>query len=251
MIILTQVLSFAATLIGVVILNRWITRRVQVVGLRLTGSEQAALLTYYVLLLPGILVHELSHVAMARLLGLKVGKLSLGPRRRERGKVIELGSVTVSRGGVLRDSLVGLAPFLSGTAVILLVGSLVFGVAEVGQAWSSAGWQGTLAQLGDLSEVKDAWLWAYLVFAVSNAMMPSPADRQPWATAAIYVALALILAYLLGGLPVLARALGDHVAGGLQFLTLAFLLTLTLDLAAAAVLLLVELVIVVVSERHA
>ena len=249
MILLTQLLSFAATLAGVVVVNRWVTRQVQMVGLRLSGSERVALLTYYVLLLPGILLHELSHLAMARLLGLRVGRLSLGPRRRSRGDTVELGSVTVSSGGALRDSLVGLAPFLSGTAVILLIGSVVFDVSEIGRVWTVAGWRGTLAHLDGFGQITDVWIWVYLVLAVSNAMMPSPSDRRPWMTAAIYIGLALLAAYLLGGLPVLARALGDHVSGGLQLLTLVFVLTLVLDFAAACLLWILEMLIILVGER--
>ena len=65
---------------GVVVLSQWVSRRVQIVGLRLTGDETVAQMAYYLLCSPGIVLHELSHVVMAKLLGLKVGKVSLGPR---------------------------------------------------------------------------------------------------------------------------------------------------------------------------
>jgi hypothetical protein len=193
--------------------------------------------------LPGIVLHELSHAGMAGLLGMRVGKFALGLKTR--GKYVELGSVTVSSGGALRDSLVGLAPFLGGTAVLLLVSYRVFDVAALGQAWESGGWEGVLRALNGIWLVPDFALWSYVIFAASNAMTPSPADRQPWLVAGIYVGTTLVLAYIVGGLPVMPAALAAEVTGLLQALTLAFLFTLALDLLAAAGLLLVEAILAV------
>lgn len=233
-----QVVSFAATLACLLVLSRWITHQVLRLGHRLTRNEGAALIGYYLLFFPGILLHELGHIVMAWVVGLRVGKLSLGPRPRRNS--VELGSVTVSRGGPLRESLVGLAPFLVGSAALLAIGYGVFDVAALGQAWYAGGWSAVLAGVNGIWRVPDFWLWAYLVFAISNAMTPSPADRQPWLIAGIYVGLALTIAYLLGGLALLPAGWSDHVAGALQVLTLAFVFTLALDLAAALFLWLVE-----------
>jgi hypothetical protein len=236
--LLPQLALFALTLTAHVALSRWISRQVQIIGLRVSGSERAALLTYYLLLLPGIVLHELSHVAAAWLVGLKVGKVSLGPKLR--GRYVELGSVQVGTGGALRDSVVGIAPFLAGTLVLLLVGYLVFDVAAIGRAWQDLGWGALSPTFDAISRVPDLWLWAYVIFAASNAMIPSPADRQPWLAAGMYLLLALIVTYMLGGLPLLTEALGPHVAGALQLLTAAFVFTLVVNLLAAALLWLVE-----------
>lgn len=229
--LLQPLLVFALTLAGLLALSRWITYRVLWLGHRVTRHEGAALIGYYLLFFPGILLHELSHLVMAKLLGLRVGKLSLGPKPRRHS--VELGSVTVSRGGPLRESLVGLAPLLGGSAALLAIGYGIFDVAALGQAWYAGGWAAALRAAGGIWRVPDFWLWAYLVFAISNAMTPSPADRQPWLTAGIYVALALVIAYFLGGLTLLPAGFSEHVAGALQVLTLAFGFTLALDLAAA------------------
>jgi hypothetical protein len=228
------ILSFALALAALVALGRWITRQVQLLGWRLTGNTGAAVIAYFTLMLPGIFLHELSHVLVAKLLGLKTGKFTLGPRRR--GKMMELGSVTVGSGGAFSDSLVGLAPFLTGTAVLLLVGYRVFDVGGLGAAWQRDGWAGVLAAVNGIWRVADFWLWAYLAFVVSNSMIPSPADRRPWLIVALYSGIALALAYLLAGLPVLPEAVTLQAAGALQALTLSFGFTVALDLAAAAVL---------------
>ncbi len=189
-------------------------------------------------MLPGILLHELSHALMAKLLGLKVGSFSLGPR--SKGQYVQLGSVMVSSGGALRDSLVGMAPWLAGTAALLAISYGIFNVAALGQAWLAGGWQAVLAAAPGIWEVPDFWLWAYLIFTVSNAMTPSAADREPWLMGALYLGLALAVAYVAGALVPAAEAIAPEVAGALPALTLAFLFTLVLDLAVAALLLLID-----------
>jgi hypothetical protein len=247
--LLAQTLAFTATLAALVVLSRWVTRQVQLLGLHLTSDERAAQMTYYLIMLPGILLHELSHVIMARLVGLKVGQFSLGPRPRNRTS-IELGSVTVSRADVFRESLVGLAPFLTGTAVLVLVGYRVFNVGSLGLAGSAAGAGGVVRALPGLWQVPDFWLWAYVIFVVSNAMMPSPSDRQPWLLAGIYLAVALGGVYLLAGLPAMPETLASWAAGVLQVLTLSFLFTLVLDLAVAAAMWIAEAVILALQSRR-
>jgi hypothetical protein len=245
--LLAQTFAFATTLAGLVVVSRWITRQVQLLGLHLTNDERAAQMTYYLIMLPGILLHELSHLIMASLVGLKVGEFSLGPRVRDPYS-IELGSVTVSRADVFRESLVGLAPFLSGTAVLVLVGTRVFDVGTLGQAGSAGG---LLRALPGIWQVPDFWLWAYVIFVVSNAMMPSSADRQPWLLAGIYLVVALGGVYLLVGLPAVSAAVGAWATGVLQILTLAFLFTLVLDLVVAAAMWIAEAVLLVLQSRRA
>lgn len=236
--LLSQTAIFAITLALFMALSRWINRQVQVIGLRVTGSSTVAIMLYYLLMFPGILLHELSHYLTAQLLGLKVGAFSMGPRKRR--NAIELGSVTVSSGGPVRDSLVGLAPFLFGTAALLLVSYRVFDVAVLGQRLAVDGWRGVLDILDGIWLVPDFWVWAYVIFVVSNAMTPSRADRQPWLVAGIYLGIALVAVWLLGGLPILAETLQPQVSGALQGLTLGFLFTAAVNLVIAAILWVIE-----------
>lgn len=213
-------LVFAACLVALLLLSQWNNRRIQLLGLRVTGSSRAAILGYYLLMFPGILLHELSHYLMARLLGLKAGKFSLGPR--PHGKTIELGSVSIARGGVWRDSLVGLAPFLAGTVVLLLISHRVFDMQVLDAAWTERGIGGITNEFARLLKVKDFWVWIYLIFAVSNAMMPSASDREPWRTAGLYLGLALVVVWLLGWLPAVSGALRTRGADALRLLSVSF-----------------------------
>lgn len=229
MVLLSQFLIFVILLALLIELGRWVTRQVQTIGWLLTGDQNATMVGYYLLMFPGIVLHEASHYVTAKLLGIKVTNFRLGPRLRKNAKSVELGSVTVHSGGPIRDSLVGVAPFIVGTAVLLAVSYLVLDVSALGAAWDAQGWRGFIASAQAMPGTPDFWVWLYVIFTVSNAMMPSESDRKPWLLAGLYVAGLLLLAWLLGAFSFLSPDLWDHALGALQVLTLAFLFTVLVN----------------------
>jgi len=180
---------------------------------------------YYLLMFPGILLHELSHFVTAKVLGIKVTDFRLGPRKRKNSNAIELGSVSVYSGGTIPDSLVGIAPFVAGTVVLLLLSYTVFDVGALGRIWETEGWDGFFRTVRIMPQIPDFWLWLYIIFTVSNAMMPSRADRKPWLLASLYVGGVLLVAWVLGAFSFLDVSLRANVLDALQVLTLAFLFT--------------------------
>jgi hypothetical protein len=84
------------------------------------GNINVVALVLFILFLPGIIVHELSHLLMARLLGLRAGRFRVWPEVQRNS--IGLGSVSVEQADALRGSLVGAAPLISGTALLTLLG---------------------------------------------------------------------------------------------------------------------------------
>lgn len=234
--LLSQTLAFAVILVVLIQLGRWVTRQVQTIGWLLTGNASVTMIGYYLLMFPGILLHEVSHYVTARLLGIKVTNFSLGPRKRKNSNTVELGSVSVYSGGTLRDSLVGVAPFVAGTAVLLLVSYMVFDVEALGRVWAAQGWNGFFATAAQLPETPDFWLWLYLIFAVSNAMMPSAADRQPWLLAGLYVGGVVALAWVVGLFGYVTDTVLNNLLGALQVLTLSFLFTVIVNVVIGSVL---------------
>jgi hypothetical protein len=234
-------LAFALLVVVLYWLQRWISQHVQGIGILLFNSSNAGMALLWFVLLPGVLLHEISHWLMAKLLGVPTGRLRLTPS--VQGKQVVLGSVEVKRTDALRDSLVGLAPFLAGTLALLVIGYGVFDAAGLGLAWERGDWRGLLAQFAGAFRVDDAWLWLYLLVAVSNAMMPSPSDRESWRLVLIYLAIVATVMLLFGGLPTLPAGLVDALTSGLRTLTYAFGLALLIDLIFAAGLALVELLL--------
>jgi hypothetical protein len=207
------------------VLTNWITKHVQGVGYLITGDGQIALVLYFVLMLPGVLIHELSHALAAWLLGVKVRHLSIGIRRKRRGGQVSLGSVEVAGADPLRGSLIGLAPLISGCAAILIINSQVFGLNTQAGFSLSLFWQ----KLQSAYYVPDFWLWVYLVFAISNAMLPSAADRRTWGIALLFLAFVGALVYFSGLFDQISYTLGLWARNAADQLTYAFAITVIVD----------------------
>lgn len=187
-------------LLVLIVMQRWIHAHLHGLSLLITGRPQWAVALYAIVLFPGVLLHEVSHWLMATLLWVRTGSMSLIPRLKPDGSV-QLGYVEYYKGntlGPVRESLIGGAPLIAGTAVILLIGFRVFGVTSLAAAIQSGNVDNLTLALGDIFATNDILVWLYLLFAVSNAMLPSASDRRAWpAFLLIMAALAAIL-FLLG-----------------------------------------------------
>ncbi len=190
-----QVLFFFGLLALFLFLLIWLNRRLnqrlyQFLHL-CTGSDQVAVLGLYFLFLPGIVLHEGTHWIAAFLLRMQPTSLTLWPAKK--GSRIEMGSVSMKRASIWRETLVGLAPLFVGTAAITLIVDRVFGLQglivlvldlRLGAAWSLF-----QASMG----APDSIPWLYLVFAISNGMLPSASDRQSLSLVIYYLGIGVLL----------------------------------------------------------
>ncbi len=71
-----------------------------------------------VIFLPGTIIHEFSHAIMAKILFVYVGRMSLLPSLH--GESLKLGSVEVGETDIVRNFLIGIAPFVVGTTLLLI-----------------------------------------------------------------------------------------------------------------------------------
>ncbi|MEX1020705.1 MAG: hypothetical protein WDZ49_13660 [Litorilinea sp.] len=204
----------------------------------LTRSQDAAAVGLFLIFFPGVIVHESAHWLAARLMGLRTGAFRVWPRRQ--GKYIGLGSVSVQRSDPLRDSLVGIAPLLIGSALVALIGHRVFNVSIFGAELAQGEYWRALQVLPVALTRADAAIWAYLLFAIANAMMPSASDREPLKPVLLY-GLGVGLIYLLLRLPIapVAAALA-FIMPGLQGLIAAFLFVIVLNFVVLSVLFLIR-----------
>ena len=242
-----SLLAFVLCVVLLYWLQRWISQHMQGIGLLLFKSSGAGMALLWFVLFPGIILHEASHWIMAKLLGLKTGRFRVWPQTK--GKEIVLGSVEVQHGGALRDSLVGLAPFLAGTLALLFIGTYVFDARAIGLAWEQNAWDRFFELLRGTFQVANSFVWLYLIFAVSNAMMPSPSDRESWHLVLIYLAVVVGVLVVFGWLPALPDVLVFTLADGLHTLTYAFGLTLLFDAFFALLLFIVEMVLSTLRRR--
>src|SRR5512143_2626739 len=102
--------------------QRWLHREVQWVFLLITRSPSVSVGLFSLLFFPGVLLHELSHFLMARLLGVRAGRFSLLPSVVEGGK-LRLGFVETAETDWVRDALIGAAPLITGGAAVAYLGN--------------------------------------------------------------------------------------------------------------------------------
>lgn len=214
-------------------LNQWIGKHIQGIGVLMVGHPEAGMVLAWLVFLPGVFLHELSHWLMAWILGLQPGKLRVWPERVGKN-MLRMGYVDFRSGDALRDSLVGLAPFLTGSAFLLLLASQLFAGEEI------RGLDDLLRFVRRAVEYPDFWLYAYLAFAVANGMMPSASDRQSWGSVLLYAAAISSALYALDLLPALPPAFMQSLFSWLKALTYAIGLGVLIDLPIALVLLVVE-----------
>ncbi len=218
------------TLLALLWAQRWITRNLQELGMYWLNDPDVTLILYFVAMLPGVIVHELSHWLLAKLLFVRVSWPKLGPVRRGQSRRVSLGSVRVGKVDRFRAGLIGVAPLLGGTAVILLIGHLVLGVGELAESMGGQGGGGILDGLGEMVEVADVWLWLYLIFSVANAMMPSESDMATVRPVLIFLGIVAAVLLIVTGTPTLSPDTVQTINGIASFLASAFLLTLAVDL---------------------
>ena len=234
----TPLLWLAVTLVLLAFTERWIHRHLQGAALLMAGDREVAVVLYALPLFPGVVLHELSHAAAALLLGARIGRISLRPTLT--GEHIRLGAVPVQKTGPVRASFIGLAPLLVGSAVILLIGYAALGLEAVGTALANQDWRRMSAGLRQALTAPDAWVWFYVIFAVSNTMLPSRTDRQSWAPVGLFLVLIAALVWVSGWAPAVAAVLAEPVVVGVRWLAAMTTLTVLVDLPFMAAIALVE-----------
>jgi hypothetical protein len=198
----------------------------------LTGNKNWAVVLYAIVLFPGVLLHEISHWITATLLGVRTGSFSVLPRTKSDGS-IQLGYVEyykTSSVGPIRESLIGSAPLVAGTAVIILIGFYVFDVTTLAAAVEAGDIDLLTQAIGALFATGDFLLWLYLIFAISNAMMPSASDRRAWPAFALILFVFAVLLYLLRLQDLFLSGVVGPASTVFGYLGLAFSLTIGVDL---------------------
>ena len=186
----TGFLWFVLMLAPLIYLQRLLHREIQAVLLILSRNPRLTMVVFQFIFLPGVFIHEGSHFVMAKILRVPTGRFSILPKALSNGR-LQLGYVETARSDIIRDSIIGAAPLITGTICVAYIAfyqlnvRLLLDVLREGQLnlfWLA---------VTDLPNIKGFYLWFYLAFTISSTMMPSESDRHAWAPLGIWVALLL------------------------------------------------------------
>ncbi len=188
---------FVALLLPLVFLQRFLHREIQAVLLIWNHNPALTVGLFSLIFLPGIFLHEFSHLVMARLLGIRTGRFSIFPRTLPDGR-LQLGFVETEKTDPFRDSLIGLAPLITGGLVVAYTAITRLDLLPLWDVIRTGNLQAFWPGLQALPQVDDFPLWFYLTFTVSSTMLPSASDRHSFLPLALYSGLLIGLALLAG-----------------------------------------------------
>lgn len=117
--IMSNVIFFFSELFLLFLLSRTVTKKLSRFLYHQTRSQKITITGIALLFFPGTFIHELSHYLMAQFLFVPVGHMEFVPKIE--GTSVKLGSVSIARTDIFRRLLIGMAPFLFGTTIILIL----------------------------------------------------------------------------------------------------------------------------------
>lgn len=129
------------------------------------------------LFFPGTLIHELSHALMAGLLQVPVGRMEFVPKLVESN--LKMGSVEVAKTDPIRRILIGTAPFLIGT--LILVSTFFYAV-----------------QSNLLNNTLFVVVISYIVFEIGNTMFSSKRDMEGALEVVLAIVVICVVFYIVG-----------------------------------------------------
>ncbi|MCP4166441.1 MAG: hypothetical protein GY759_11165 [Chloroflexi bacterium] len=171
----------------------------------LANNPTAAASLYAIFILPGTVIHELSHWLMAKLVGVRTGHVNIMPKLQRDG-TIRLGFVEIRGGSLLQHTLIGLAPLVVGSILTVWLSFSLVDIEGFSRSVEAGYMAGVLATLRASLQKTDVFLALYLLFTVSDAMFLSDSDRAPIQRTLLYMGLILLPLYVLGILPALPES---------------------------------------------
>lgn len=185
-------------------MERWLHQHIFKVGWLITRSFETTTVLYYTFFLPGIILHQFVIWLAAGVLDVRAERAIKLPAKQEIGQ-LRLNFVQLSRrASSFKVNLISLTPLPVALAVIWLVANNVIDI-QTSFAIMRSGQLSDVAEgIRHLTATPDFWLWAYVLFSISNTMMPHFRLPSGWLQR-----LALILVIAL--LPLFIIGIGDEI----------------------------------------
>lgn len=171
------IFTFFIELFILFLLSRTLTQFLSHFFFRVTRSKNLTIQLLAFLFLPGTVLHEVSHALVAQLLMVRVGHMEFIPKLE--GNHLKMGSVAIEQTDFFRRLLIGMAPFLIGTSLLLTIFFFA-------------------AQQHLFSNYWIILLIGYLVFEIGNTMFSSKKDMEGALEILAAIAIITLTLYIVG-----------------------------------------------------
>lgn len=175
---MVYVLIFVLEFLFLFFLSKLLVRSISIFFLKVARKENLAIRLFHLLLLPGVIVHELAHLIVAEAMLVRTGGLSFAPE--PDGDRVVMGSVSIQQTDPIRRAIIGFAPVFVG---ILIISFFVFFF------------------LSERSPLDFPWnylLVFFMVFQIGNTMFSSSKDLEGSAFLLVVIAGVFAACYFLG-----------------------------------------------------
>jgi len=227
--LLTPWLLLAAVLIPLVYMERWIHSHLYGVGWLLTNDKKSATALYYVILFPGVFVHEFTQWLVAGALNVKTRRVTSWPEAQDDG-TLRLDFVQIQSAGWLKAAIIGASPLVAGMSLVWLISNQILDFGDFVTALGTGDMQIIGPALRELAGKTDFFIWLYLMFTIGNAMLPTPADRQGWPLVIGIFGVVLFFLVVIGSGEVLLETFTGPVATGVRRLSTAFVTVVLVEI---------------------
>ncbi len=150
------------------------------VGWLVTKSFQTTTILYYTFFLPGVVVYEVVYWLAAGALNVRAERAIQWPEAQEIGE-LRLNFVKLSRrASTWRVRIIGFMPLIASLTLIWLIAISILDLDTIIQTVTLAESETIFDALQQVTTQTDFWLWAYLLFVISNTMLPDTSIFDKW-----------------------------------------------------------------------
>jgi hypothetical protein len=150
----------------------WLHRHIFKVGWLVLSNSKTTTLIYYTFFLPGIVLNQFVRWLVAGILDVQAKHAIALPETQEIGE-LKLDFVKIHpKASSLKLAIINIMPFLVGLFVILLIAEHIFDIGTIEKTIREGTEDNFQFIINHTMNIPDFWIWAYLLFTVSNTMTP-------------------------------------------------------------------------------
>jgi hypothetical protein len=224
-------------------LERWLHQHIFKVGWLVTKNFHTTTIFYYTFLMPGVVLHEISLWFMAGIMNVRAERAIQWPEAQEIAE-LRLNFIKLSKNAPpLKVAIISIMPLIAGLGVVWFIANNVLNIQGFLDILSSGQLEDVGAAVNLLTSTPDFWLWVYLLFAISNTMMPRFENLRGGRIILIIIAVILVALFVLGVGDDVVVSASAALNNGASILAGAFAVIIGFNLVMVAILGTVEAII--------